>query len=201
MTRIVFIHGGKQREGEHANCLSCGKEFTRRARPPAGRIKSTCCSRMCAGKMQQRRVMVSCNSCGVQVEKITTALTNSKSGLYFCGATCKQKEHRIGGRISPSHYGTSMTGTGAYWRIAADHYPVCCVDCKLSFRALLVVHHIDGNNANQDPDNLEFVCHLHHGIRHMKKVASGWKYDTAVLTPRADIQSVREEVEAGSLWS
>lgn len=200
MTRIVFSHSGKQREGEYAPCASCGAQFIRRAKPQAGRAKSVYCSRACSGKMQRQRVMVSCNSCGVEFEKLKKDLPNSRSGLYFCGKECKQKEQKVGGSIAPSHYGTSTIGTDAYWRIAAQHHPVCCVDCKLQFKALLVVHHVDGDNSNQDPGNLEFVCCLHHSIRHMKKTSSGWKYDSSTLTPRAYLSLVRQEVEAGSLW-
>jgi hypothetical protein len=200
MERLVFTHSGKQREGEHAVCISCGVQFIRRAKPQAGRPKSMCCSRVCSGKIQRKRLLVSCSSCGVEFEKLTKDLPNSRSGRYFCGNKCKQKEQRVGGSIAPSHYGTSTIGTDVYWRIAAHHHPVCCVDCGLQFKAFLVVHHADGDNTNQDPHNLEFVCCLHHSIRHMKKTSSGWKYDSSMLTPRTDLALVREDVEAGSLW-
>lgn len=190
MEQIVFNHSGKRRAGEKADCLVCGVSFVRRAKEQAGREKKQCCSVACSSELRKRRRLVTCASCEKEFEKRERQLKNSASGLFFCSLVCKNAEHRIGGLISPHHYGTATTGVDVYWRVAEANYPVECVDCGLTARFALVVHHVDGNRENQSPENLEFVCHQHHAARHMKFSGRAWKYDTKALTPRDRIQEV-----------
>ena len=190
MEQIVFNHSGKRRAGEKADCLVCGVSFVRRAKEQAGREKKQCCSVACSSELRKRRRLVTCASCEKEFEKRERQLKNSASGLFFCSLACKNAEHRIGGLISPHHYGTATAGVDVYWRVAEAHYPVECVDCGLAVRFALVVHHVDGDRENQSPENLEFVCHQHHAARHMKFSGRTWKYDTKALTPRDRIQEV-----------
>lgn len=146
--------------------------------------------------MKQRRELVLCSSCGIEFEKRVKDIAKVDSRIFFCSRSCKLAEHRIGGLISPPHYGTATTGPEVYWRIAEAHNPVECVDCGISARFALVVHHVDGDNTNQDPSNLEFVCSLHHAVRHMKLDKGAWRYDTKCLTPREAIDEINREIMA-----
>ena len=48
-------------------------------------------------------------------------------------------------------------------RIAKDAYPFkCCVVCGATLAATLDLAHLDQNAANNDPDNLAWLCKTHH---------------------------------------
>ena len=191
---IIFVRGGKKRAGEYASCAICSSEFIRPTFVAKGKNKKACCSSECTTIYRKRnQITIVCQSCGISVSRQASHIKNSISGLHFCSVECKTKEHKIGGLISPTHYGTASTGTPAYWKIAAENHPVKCVDCGLDYRPLLVVHHIDGSNKNNSPENLEFVCHFHHTIRHMK-FTDKWIYNSKELTPRDCISQISELV-------
>ena len=48
-------------------------------------------------------------------------------------------------------------------RVASDAYPHrCCVICGLTIETCITVAHLDHRAANNDPDNLAFLCQTHH---------------------------------------
>jgi hypothetical protein len=49
---------------------------------------------------------VNCAHCGNELERKSSRVKKSKTGLFFCDRTCKQAEQRIGGKLQPEHYGT-----------------------------------------------------------------------------------------------
>ena len=68
-----------------------------------------------------------------------------------------------------------------------------CADCDIT--DLLVVHHKNGRKAGDGIENLELVCHNHHGIRHMKQVARGkWVYSSHSRTPRSKLSFLRKKI-------
>ena len=55
-------------------------------------------------------------------------------------------------------------------RVLAEHYPFkCCAVCGLQLEGCLTIAHLDQNCANNDPDNLVWLCHTHH-----------WMYDAGL---------------------
>lgn len=70
-----------------------------------------------------------------------------------------------------------------------------CVSCGISFLPALTLHHIDGNEQNNGVANLEWVCWLHHAVRHMRRMQHSWVYDSSVLTPRSKIMEVVRIIE------
>jgi hypothetical protein len=66
-------------------------------------------------------------------------------------------------------------------QVAREHYPFqCCVVCGLEIKTCLTVAHLDCNSANNDPDNLAWLCWTHH-----------WMYD-ADLYPIQAIKLMRQ---------
>ena len=199
---VVFMHGGKKRTGEYANCAICNSEFIRRAKEPKGKQKKSCCSAECTQKFRLRhQPQVQCASCSKEFFKRKSSLAKSASGLYFCSGECRNKEQRIGGLIAPEHYGTSTGKSSTYWTIAEQNNLAKCVECGIELRALLTVHHIDGCRENNSPDNLEFVCHTHHAMRHMKYIGNCWLYDSSFVTPREKFQEILDEMGHGVVES
>jgi predicted restriction endonuclease len=65
-------------------------------------------------------------------------------------------------------------------KVAAKHYPFrCCVVCGLQLQASLTVAHLDHHAANNDPENIAYLCGTHH-----------WMYD-AGLYPIEAIKVLR----------
>jgi hypothetical protein len=52
-------------------------------------------------------------------------------------------------------------------RVMAEHYPFkCCVICGIDLEYGIDIAHLDQNSANNDPDNLAWLCRTHHALRH-----------------------------------
>jgi hypothetical protein len=86
--------------------------------------------------------------------------------------------------------------TSNYRDIAARGLEKQCADCHIT--DLVVVHHKHGREAGDELWNLEWVCHNHHGIRHMKKTGRGkWEYDSHVRTPRDKLPFLRKKILGG----
>jgi hypothetical protein len=54
----------------------------------------------------------------------------------------------------------------------------CRHSCCICHEQFVIIHHVDGNAANNDPDNLIPLCRNHHTIVHLK------------TTPEAGVQSI-----------
>jgi len=62
-----------------------------------------------------------------------------------------------------------------------------CAGCGIDRFYLLQIHHIDGNNGNNDAENLEIVCANCHIKRHLKKRKKDGRFvyhPKGSLTPR-----------------
>lgn len=196
---VVFLESGRKRKGEEASCLQCSNPFMRR-RASGARVKKYC-SRNCAVQASiVFRKVFSCGTCRSPVEIPGKRFRQCKSKVFFCSSACHAVAQQIEGgiaKVHPSHYGT---GKGSYQARAFRKSKAECVDCQMSFRPLLVVHHKDGNRSNNRSSNLEVVCLNHHAIRHMKRLACGrWVYSTLCLTPRNMLKKVRLLVEQGGV--
>lgn len=148
------------------NCLVCETEFqTKPSLVKKGYGKF--CSRKCASstaiheRNPENWVTVECAFCGSRFEKKRSALSGSKSGLYFCNKDCKCNAQRIGGirEIMPSHYGESKTD----YSFARKDF---CEMCGYNNYPIHHVHHIDRNKQNNSPDNLICLCPNCHSETH-----------------------------------
>lgn len=72
-------------------CKVCQKPVAQYPSKP-----SRFCSKECAGKSQQKRVLVACDGCGKEVER--AVWWASKPGPKYCGSACKYRNQKGGGR-------------------------------------------------------------------------------------------------------
>jgi hypothetical protein len=185
--KVYFIESrsNRKRYGKLVHCECCEREICVRANS-----EHKTCSKKCFALLSQKdKVKLNCANCSKEVFKAQKNLSNSKSGLYFCDRKCKEDAQKIGGieAIQPDHYGD---GSSQYSQKAFNFYGEKCCDCGLSFKPLLEVHHIDGDRANADIDNLEVVCKNHHLLRHLRLVSDSneWVLDFRKLTPREKLK-------------
>lgn len=189
------------------NCDWCGseyevnlKEFKRAKRngTKAGHFCSSSCAYQynAAKRKSKKKTNVTCSYCGKKFYRKPSDLKKSKTGLYFCCREHKDLAQRISSgfafdEMRPSHY---KDGSTYYWGRAMKAYGPKCVDCGFSFVPLLQVHHIDGNQKNGDIKNLEVVCPTHHAIRHMRLIDGEWKFSWKYLTPREELDRLKNEL-------
>lgn len=126
----------KRRYGRVKNCEHCNREFI------AIKDSISSCSCFCANQKKVKKVKVQCSWCKKEILKPASKLKYSKSGLFFCQRKCKDEAQRIDGltEIHPSHY---QDGHTAYSEKAFKHYGSKCVDCDITFKNFLQVHHKD----------------------------------------------------------
>ena len=96
----------------------------------------------------------------------------------------------------PSHYGTSDGRSANYRRRLSSRIKIengC--NCGEKRKYLLTIHHMDGNRANNEKDNLECVCGNCHMIRHLVLKDGIWSYRSNALTPRELIKFLEGEAE------
>lgn len=125
---------------------------------------------------------MSCSFCENVFEKKNSHFRYSKTGRYFCDRACKAKAQKLSFGLKdvwPSHYGS---GTNI-----PDLVKTVCVSCGCAKPWQLVIHHIDGNRANNVESNLEIVCANCHCDRHTKLIKGVRIFDSKVLTPREDL--------------
>ncbi len=162
MEEYILEKNGRKRKAIRKNCICCGKEFLVRA---SWADRQVYCSRDCAHKNSQRRIVVTCGYCGKSFEKVSSKLSNSKSGLYFCCREHKDRAQSLKGgikEIMPEHYDT---GDGKYnYRVRAfkeyEHKCAVCGWCE--DERVLEVHHIDEDRTNNDVINLIILCPICH---------------------------------------
>lgn len=181
---------GKKRYGIIKECLHCEREFLVRN---DWKEKVTMCSKFCNYEMQDKKIKLNCDWCKKSFSKQSSKLTNSKSGFYFCTKECKDNAQKIDGlkEIHPNHY---KDGYSNYSERAFKKYGCKCVDCNITIKALLQVHHKDGNRENGDIKNLEIVCSNHHALRHMVFRNGNWISDYKVLTSLEDLEILKKEL-------
>lgn len=177
------------------SCLVCGYEFV----VPVNRNKRTCSTR-CRGLAGRRRLIIKCPVCDKQFEA-TKSRREVTRGRPCCSRACRNVAQTVNSGfdvIRPHHYGTAEGRSALY--LLKKHWPddcIKCASCGLTFRPMLTIHHIDGDEMNNSLSNLEYVCWIHHAARHMKLDECGnWQYATTALTPRHQLPIIEHMIEA-----
>lgn len=148
---------------DNCSCVSCRpkKEFKDNS--------NNFCSQKCWRDFQAKdcSVELNCNFCNKLFQKRKSHLQNSKSGLYFCSKSCKDKAQRLDSgfpQIHPAHYGN---GIDSYREIAFRIYDKICSSCGYNKHPeVLEVHHKDRNRENNNSSNLEVLCPTCHREEH-----------------------------------
>ncbi len=125
------------------------------------RSKRHFCSSECHNKVQKNEgnVTLTCATCGDTFRRRKGWLKSSKSGIYFCSVTCKNRAARVDGgipEIQPEFYGTGET---AYRKKAFANYPHKCERCGYDEEPkILEAHHLDSDRENNAVENLMLLC-------------------------------------------
>jgi hypothetical protein len=146
----------------HKRICSCGTPFYL---PKHLMKEQRYCSKNCPDKFKHYYVNVTCANCGKVFEKRRSKVKNSKSGLFFCNAQCKQnvKDAKVKEAIKPDHYGTGIT---VYRKNAIKHFGAKCKVCGYdTFERMLDVDHIDSNRLNNALENLQVLCVWCHALK------------------------------------
>ena len=169
MNKYIIESDGGKRKAVELVCSLCGKKFLRKESHYNRGIKQGrkkfFCSTSCASKAQIKRIEVSCKICGKKFKVTPKRLKASKSGYLFCSYKCLNKGQRVESGLTdmfPAHY---KEGHYTYREKALRTYPHKCEVCGFDeFKAILEVHHIDGNRKNNEIDNLIILCPNHHAM-------------------------------------
>lgn len=156
-------------------CKRCGKEF--RSKP--FHVKNGAgifCSRACSHESMRNRLQVSCTTCGKELYKTPSEIERSKSKKYFCDKSCQTIWRN---KVFSGEKHKSWAGGGSAYRdiLRKTSLPKACGICRIADMRVLAVHHIDHNHKNNEPANLQWLCHNCHYLIHHKlerqKVAAG----------------------------
>lgn len=180
----------KRRYGFIKNCRYCDREFVVRN---DWKDIVVVCSRFCGHASNQNQVLLKCDWCKNDFSRTNGNTKKNKHGFQFCTRICKDKAQQIGGikEIQPEHY---KDGAASYSKRAIREYGSKCVDCDITMKAFLHVHHKDSNRDNGNLDNLEVVCSIHHMLRHMVFSKGRWVVDFKQLTPLDDLEKLKAEL-------
>lgn len=120
-----------------------------------------------------RKLNLNCEVCGIRIEKYSRDIRRNK--LFYCSRECynfRRKQDLTRLKRTTKYYDQLLSNA------------IC--ECGEKSKYLLQIHHIDGNNKNNLPDNLEIVCANCHVKRHLKKLGSGeYVYHPRSLTDRS----------------
>lgn len=138
--------------------VSCGVKYNRRA------------------EKQQRKDNVECAYCKIKFYKAPARVALSKSGLFFCCSSHKNKAATA--ECGILQLGHARNGSGSYRKIALSNYKNECNRCKYIGKYLdtLVVHHKDRDRENNKLSNLEILCRNCHYEDHRNDFISSRKY-------------------------
>lgn len=152
-------------------CLQCKNSFYAKPHLLAkGRGKF--CSLAC---YNHREPNVFCDLCGKHFYRSPSNQRMSKSGLQFCCRNHKDQAQQIArgfSQMHPSHYGNCHT---KYRSVAFRNYPPICNHCGWDeYPDVLIVHHLDRDRSNNNPENLEILCSRCHDIEHFLAKDGKW---------------------------
>ena len=111
-----------------------------------------------------------CGYCGAELYRHPHYL--KKYATTFCNATCYASHRRTGATDAKGYRVTSINGRlqKVHRIIMAEHL------CRPLLRSE-VVHHINGDKANNRLENLQIVTHRDHSVRHNERK---WNVENAI---------------------
>jgi hypothetical protein len=143
-------------------CSFCGSEFSRKK----SMVKeNNYCTRSCyLSYSKSLRETMNCSYCDNELERYTSYVERSESGLFFCDRGCKIRFAPI--HLSDDKHPLWNGGSGTYRRRALKHYGESChnEDCDLKGTDIIIpsymldVHHIDSDRTNNALTNLIPLC-------------------------------------------
>lgn len=179
---------GRKRYGRIINCEHCQREFLA---TNGAKENIKVCSNYCSTEKRKNRIKINCSWCKTEVTKIASKLI-SKKGFHFCNRICKEEAQKVSG-LKEFYADAYKDGSRAYAERAFNEYGYKCVDCNITTKAFLQVHHKDSDSSNGSVENLEVVCTNHHMLRHMRyrERTKEWIVDYRHLTPRDKLDELR----------
>lgn len=114
MRQYIVDSQGVKRSAIEVKCSFCLNSFLKITKYISrSKTQQHFCNRKCSQQHAHLQIKVlTCAWCDREFERKLSAQRNSKSGLYFCSLTCKNKAQSINGlkAITPAHYGTGRSG-------------------------------------------------------------------------------------------
>jgi hypothetical protein len=150
----------------YVNCKICSKSFY--AKPMHLKMGwGKFCSRKCQFQGQKNGTNVKCAACGKLLYRTPKHFKHSKSQSFFCDKSCLavwKNKNVIVGEKHPSW----KHGENAYRNIMKrSGGPAICNHCGIKDFRVLLVHHIDENRKNNRIENLMWLCHNCHFLKHV----------------------------------
>ncbi len=150
-------------------CILCNRVFVTKV-SETKRGNGKFCSLSCSSKYKKKEKEhnARCSFCSKTFYRPQSKLLSPKSGLSFCGRSCKEQAQKSRDKkfisIKPSHYKDFGYD---YRKTAFDAMENICNRCGYSdVPAILEVHHKDRDRKNNKIENLEILCPLCHRLEH-----------------------------------
>lgn len=124
------------------------------------------CSRKCHYLSMKIGHKIKCEICNKFVYRSLGKIKNSKSGKFFCSKSCQTiwRNHQYIG----SNHKLWKGGFSVNYRklLTKENKKIFCRLCNEADKRVLAVHHIDKNRANNNVNNLIWLCHNCHYLVH-----------------------------------
>jgi hypothetical protein len=146
-------------------CTYCYCKIEKRPRD-VKRYSNHFCGNECHHKWRKEisGAIIECTTCGATLRRTFSAIRKSKSGNFFCNASCAAKFNNTGRsrEMSVNWKG----GYSSYRERALKHYGKACSNPNCEITAnniflsdkMLDVHHVDGDRKSNGLENLQVLC-------------------------------------------
>lgn len=169
-------------------CIECGETVTKQRSPAGMKIKPKFCSQQCSGKFKTKNAPGKtmnfkgiCENCGVEFKTYRSPSNMKKTKPRFCSIKCIGESQK--GKNNPAYNGGRYFDSNGYVVLFMPDHPNCgakktvlehrfIMECELGryLEKEECVHHIDGNKANNNPDNLMLFKNNSEHIKYHKKL-------------------------------